>query len=228
MRMRPKPSSFQAQKFFFGLQAAAVAGERAVCAQDPVAGNDDGNRVVVIGLANRAKSLRAAYLPRNFSVTAGCTVRNAPQRLPARLLKWSADQVQRAGEFTQLTTEVSVELLLVRLQMSARFNPEFVLCQFARRRFGQLAPVKLHAAQPLLRGRNQQRSDRGLHHRVVHISNHGRGRNINSESLRKALLRRFALIDSRSLSLLSVHGPHDFFGYSERRRNKTVAFPLYS
>src|SRR5260370_42355637 len=86
--------AFQLQKFFFGFQPATVAGERAVCSDDPVAWHNNGDGIVMIGLANGAEGARAAYLFGQLRIRAGVAVGNAAQRVPALLLEVCADQVQ--------------------------------------------------------------------------------------------------------------------------------------
>ena len=124
-----------------------------------MAGNNNRDRIIVIGLAHGAEGPRASDFSRDVRVRARFTVGNAQQCLPAFFLKAGAGQVQFAGELAQLAAKVGVDLLLVVLHLRAGFNPEFIAGSLR-----QLAAMKLHAAQSGFRGRHQQRPRRRRHY----------------------------------------------------------------
>src|SRR3954453_313890 len=102
-----------------------------------MAGHDNGDRIVMVGLAYGAKSQRPTDLSRERGIRARLSVGNAQQRLPAGFLKAGAGQVQLAGEGAQASAKICVYLLLIGLKAFARFDPDFI-----PPRPGELAVVK--------------------------------------------------------------------------------------
>ena len=97
---QPKLSSFKPKQFLFCIKATAVTRESSICAQNPVAGNNDGNGIVMIGLAHGAEGIRTSNGASDFAIGAGFTVRNAQQRLPAIFLKLRSNQIEFKREST--------------------------------------------------------------------------------------------------------------------------------
>src|SRR5262249_53382526 len=60
---------FKLKREFLAPDAAAVAGQLAVCPDHAVTRNDDRNRVAAVGRPDRARGFRTADPPRQFAVT---------------------------------------------------------------------------------------------------------------------------------------------------------------
>jgi hypothetical protein len=91
-----------------------------------VAGHNDGDWIVMVRLAHRAKSLRTADSAGNLRIGARCSVRDSQQRLPAILLEFRSNQIKFSRELPQFAAKVSFELQYVWPQMFYRFNPGFI------------------------------------------------------------------------------------------------------
>ena len=101
---------FEIQQVGFHAQTSGIADQCARAADHAVAGDDDGDRVAVVGHAYRAAGRRAADLRRDLAVGAGLAVRDRPQGLPHGLLEWSAGGRQREGELAARSCEVFGQL----------------------------------------------------------------------------------------------------------------------
>src|SRR6185295_6962681 len=118
-RPRP-PSSFEAQPAGEGafeleqaalhLEAARVAGERAVRADHPMAGDDDADRVVVIGEADRARGRGARQAARDLAVGAGGAERDPQELAPDGTLELRALRLERQLEIATGTAQVFGQL----------------------------------------------------------------------------------------------------------------------
>lgn len=103
--------SLQFQQIFLDLQPLGVAGQTAVCANDPVAGHHDAQRVAVAGAAYGAAGLGFAQRRRQLSVGAHLPVGNLAQLRPYRLLKERAFCRQRQVELPAYPGKIFVQLL---------------------------------------------------------------------------------------------------------------------
>src|SRR6266404_7238844 len=92
------------------LQAAAVAGQRAVRTDDPMARNQDGNGIAAVREPHRPRCIRIADALRQLTVAPGCPVRNFSERTPYALLELGSLQVQRQIEVAAGSREVFLEL----------------------------------------------------------------------------------------------------------------------
>src|SRR4051794_38301764 len=109
MVQRRNPSLVVQQRAL-GVQAAGVAGERAVRADHAVAGVDDRDRVAAVGAADRARD--AAQLARELAVGGGLAMRDLAQPRPDGALELGAVLGQREVERGALAGEVLIELAL--------------------------------------------------------------------------------------------------------------------
>src|SRR4051794_11674503 len=91
-------------------QAASVAGERPVGADDAVAGDDDGDRVAAIGGADRARGPGALDALGELAVADRLAVGDRAQRLPDLLLERRAGERQVDVEVAPVAGEVLGEL----------------------------------------------------------------------------------------------------------------------
>src|SRR5262249_3273537 len=78
---------FQGQERTLFRQAASVAGQYAIRADDAVAGYDDADRVSSGGRAHRARTARTTSAPRKFCIGNGLAEADAGDRLPHRTLE---------------------------------------------------------------------------------------------------------------------------------------------
>ena len=101
---------FEIQQVGFHAQTSGIADQCARAADHAVAGDDDGDRVAVVGHAYRAAGRRAADLRRDLAVGAGLAIRDRPQGLPHGLLERSAGGRQREGELAARSCEVFGQL----------------------------------------------------------------------------------------------------------------------
>ena len=69
------------------LQTAAIAGQRGVCADHPVARDNDRDGIGTIRKAHRAHRCGPADLGREGAITHGVPGRDAAQRIPDQALK---------------------------------------------------------------------------------------------------------------------------------------------
>src|SRR3954470_9490432 len=90
------------------IQAAGVAGELAGRADDAVAGDDDGDRVHGVRVADRAGD--AAELTRELAVGDGLAVGDLDERVPHALLERGAARRELQVELLAVAREVLVEL----------------------------------------------------------------------------------------------------------------------
>jgi hypothetical protein len=102
---------------FFAVQAATEAGEAAVFADDPVAGNDDGDAVLAVGASYGPDSFFVAEENGLLLVRAGFAIGYLHQALPYTFLKWCAQQVQWKIEVFPRALEVLCYLRLQRIEM---------------------------------------------------------------------------------------------------------------
>ena len=106
-----KLRSLEPQQECLGGQSAAVAAEFCARRQHPVAGHDDRDRIVMIGLSDGAVGVGASDGASDVGVALCLAVRNAQQLFPALLLKFGSAEIERHGEIASLAGEVLVELL---------------------------------------------------------------------------------------------------------------------
>ena len=92
------------------VEAAAVAGQRAVGADHAVAGDDDRDRVAVVGAADRARRGGLADRARDVAVAGGLAERDPEQRRPDRLLERGPPGRQPQIEARALAREVLLQL----------------------------------------------------------------------------------------------------------------------
>ena len=103
-------AALQGEQFFLDGQAAAVAGELAIAADDAMAGNHNWNWVRAVGQANGARGVRIADPSGQFTVRDSLPVGNFAQTLPDRELERCALRHKRQVEGFQFAGEVGQEL----------------------------------------------------------------------------------------------------------------------
>ncbi len=94
LRLFVKRRTFQPQKKCFDRQPAAIATQKATGRQHAMAGNDNGDGIVVIRLPYGAKAVGIADRARDFRVGTRLAVGNLQQFVPAALAELGAAQIQ--------------------------------------------------------------------------------------------------------------------------------------
>ena len=92
------------------VHAAAVAGQRAVRTDHPVARNHNADRIVVIRSADSPNSFGIANAFRLFAIGDGFPIRNGLQRLLALYAERRAFQANGQGKFHQRTVKIGSKL----------------------------------------------------------------------------------------------------------------------
>src|SRR5260370_38605756 len=94
----------------FARQAAAVAGQRSVRTDDPMARHQGGNGIAAVREPHRPRSILVADALCEFAVAPGFPIWNLRELAPNAQLKWGALHAQRQIEFTALPREVFLQL----------------------------------------------------------------------------------------------------------------------
>ena len=152
-------NALQPKQLVLDLQSASVAAQRTAGGDHSMAGNDDGDGIVMIGLAHGPERSRAAHLLGNFCIGARLAVRDRQQGVPTFFLELGANKIQLAGKRMQLSLKIGPKLLLVREELLWRLDPEFIFAALLRK----LAPIKEQKTQSLISGRQQQPACRRIH-----------------------------------------------------------------
>ena len=155
---------FQRQQFYFPFDPAPVSGQVPVCTDDPVAWDDDGDRIVSDRSAYRLcghfrKSVPTGDFLRDFTVSHGLTVRDSQHDLPHFPPERTGPHVQRRGEIRFLSAEINIQpadrfpedrQFLLRFRVVFRaIEPQFGQCravahQRKRADRGIIAPDEVH------------------------------------------------------------------------------------
>ncbi len=100
----------QVEQDALGLEPSGIAGEGAVRPDDPMTGDDDGNRVACVREPDGPRCPRLADTAGDLTIRAGLPVGDLAQRVPHPLLKAGAGWTQSDVEAGALTGEVVMEL----------------------------------------------------------------------------------------------------------------------
>src|SRR5260370_1050302 len=125
--------------------------------------DDDGHGIVMVGLAHRAKCLRASYLARQIRVGTSFSVRDTAECFPALLLKLRPLEVQGNGEPAQHALKICLELFDAGLKSGRGFDPDL-----AGRRVRKPAAIKVQNAQASRAGSEQQSPHRRRNARIMY------------------------------------------------------------
>jgi len=112
--------SFQAKELHFLINSTGESGETAVCAYDTMTGDDNGNRIVTDGAANRLgrhdfMTFGTDFL-RNFSVSGYPSIRDFGQDFPYRKAKRTSLWRKRRGERRIIPAKINREPLFCLLK----------------------------------------------------------------------------------------------------------------
>src|SRR5258708_5906228 len=104
--------TLQIQQKLLPPQAAAIAAKLAAFVYHAVAGDDDADAVLAVGMAHGALGAGAADFAGEVFIGTGLAVGNSQQTLPYFLLKRRARIDKRNAKLRQLAGEVLLELIL--------------------------------------------------------------------------------------------------------------------
>ena len=117
--------AFQLQQGALGRKAAGESGQRAVAADDAVAGDEDADAVRSYGLGNGADTADIAYFTGCLEVGSRFTVGDFLKGFPYRPLEGRADGMQGNVEGCAAAGEILVQFHFSALQDWGGFFPEF-------------------------------------------------------------------------------------------------------
>ena len=130
--------SLQVKQLALDVESAAIATQRSSGGDDAMAGNNDGDRIPIVGHADGAEGPRVPDDASDISIAARLAVRDRAQRLPAGELKLGATKIERHRELTPFAGKVLVEFANVGCQVLLRLlklNFPGVQIHYARFKF---------------------------------------------------------------------------------------------
>ena len=156
------------------MNAAAVAGELAVLADDAVAGDEDGDGIGTVGSSDGAHAGRMADVGRQCLLVRARAVGGGAQCRPDALPEIAADGVQGDGEITPCAGEVFTEFggglagMFVFAEGNLAAEVAFELAAFvcdARRagKFKQTDTARAGADVEIAEGAHDALADEGVH-----------------------------------------------------------------
>src|ERR687885_407078 len=111
MAVESEGGPLEIDQVLLAVQAAAVAGEAARSAHDPVAGHDDADRVASIRQSNGPGGAGASNVLGELAVGQCLAVGNLSQGRPYGALEWGTGKSQGHVEIGSLPAEVLLQLL---------------------------------------------------------------------------------------------------------------------
>ena len=115
---------FQIQQVFLGRQPAAIAGERAVAADDTMARHEYADGVSTVGVGDGTHSMGHPDASGEVGVGNGRAVRDGEQCLPYFLLELGAYKKQREVKGFAFMSEIFVQLPACHVDNLGRLLPE--------------------------------------------------------------------------------------------------------
>ena len=94
--------------------------------------NHDGDPVLAVRAANRSLGIGETDLPGNSFVRPRLAIRDLPELFPHRLLKRRAAIFERHAKFTQLSCEVTLQLILQFSQVLVRPRHDRAMTRFSQ------------------------------------------------------------------------------------------------
>ncbi len=115
-----QPVPFEGEQELFARQTAGVTGQLAARTDDPMAGNDDRNRIVIVGTAYGPRSLRITCPTGDFAVSHGLSIRNFREDLPNFLPIRGSLRFKRQIERGAFSGEIFIQLFRRPLEQEGR------------------------------------------------------------------------------------------------------------
>ena len=115
-----QPVPFEGEQELFARQTAGVTGQLAARTDDPMAGNDDRNRIVMVGTAYGPRSLRITCPTGDFAVSHGLSIRNFREDLPNFLPIRGSLRFKRQIERGAFSGEIFIQLFRRPLEQEGR------------------------------------------------------------------------------------------------------------
>ena len=115
-----QPVPFEGEQELFARQTAGVTGQLAARTDDPMTGNDDRNRIVMVGTAYGPRSLRITCPTSDFAVSHGLSVRNFREDLPNFLPIRGSLRFKRQIERGASSGEIFIQLFRRPLEQEGR------------------------------------------------------------------------------------------------------------
>jgi hypothetical protein len=97
-----------------------------ICPDNPVAGNDNGNRVCASGLPYRSHRPGTTHLDRNIPIGARRTVGDLHEGSPSLHLEGRASQIQLSFEFSPPTLKILFQLTMNFFMVALRILNEHI------------------------------------------------------------------------------------------------------
>src|SRR5207248_4306064 len=140
------------------VQTAAEPGQLTTRSDHPVAGHDDGDRILAVGGADGAGGARVAEAARQLAVARSRAVRDGAQDVPHASLKCRANRGKREVEGRAAAGEVLSQLLAGASEHRAGGSAVVVLdpARLLFRRRTVTAEWKEHSGQRSVRGREDE------------------------------------------------------------------------
>ena len=146
--------SLQVKQLALDVESAAIAAQRSSGGDDAMAGNNDGDRIPIVGHADSAEGMWVSDGAGDIAVAASLAVGDREERLPAGKLKRGSAEVERHRKFATLVAKVLFEFANVGRKLL--FGLAKLNC------FGVQShhpPFKLQAHQPFRRGGQKECPD---------------------------------------------------------------------
>ena len=120
-RLLNRERAFQRQQFALDVESPAVAAQRSIRGNHPMAGNNDGDGIPIIRQPHSPEPLRTAHRASDVGIGAGLAIGDGQQRIPAGKLKGSSAQLERNSKLATLAGKVLA-------QFATTCASEFDLC----------------------------------------------------------------------------------------------------
>ena len=130
----------QVKQLAFQIKPAAIAAQRSAGRDDAMTGDNDGDRVAIVGHADGAKGVGMSDGARDVGISARLAEGDGEQRVPAGQLEGSSAQIEGHRKVSPLAVKVFVQFANVRRESLLRFAQlKFLLIELHD------APLKLEA-----------------------------------------------------------------------------------
>ena len=145
------------------MKATAVTGECAVAADDPVAGDDDGNWIGAVGRSNRANGGGRTDQDGDLGIRRGLSGWNLAQCIPHALLERSPVHLHRDPvDGLEVTVEVAAECVRHAARILSKFHGFVGIPPLQGRTDGRIIRPEVKQADPPVPDREGERINRSV------------------------------------------------------------------